>query len=373
MIRLRIVKTKEEEEENILQEANEQRGEDDQTEDDELHGTMVFKYLVEPWCRRRPRVVCADSYFASVRTAEALFQMNLRFIGVVKTATKRFPMDHFRSVVMGEKGDRKGLISLDASNTPRYLSIIFVDRDRRYFIATTGSLEEGTSQTRKRWRQVAPKETNQPPEKQTIVLEQPRSVAIYYETCARIDQHNRDRQSTLKMERKFHTTDWSSRVNTTIFAMILVDCWKVYSQLTFVVGADGKLVKQETQKEFYGNLAAEMIDNTEDIVATRRGANATPPGEQAIDRLTGLPMRGIGPHLSPTKRRRVVGGEIVPTQLYQGHCVVCAKEKKKVKTTECCSVCRAAETPKEVFLCTTKNGKLCFSEHLRECHDVVLH
>jgi hypothetical protein len=85
------------------------------------------------------------------------------------------------------------------------------------------------------------------------------------------------------MERKFHTTDWSSRVNTTIFAMILVDCWKVYSQLTFVVGVDGKLVKQETQKEFFGNLAAEMIDNTEDIVATRRGANATPPGEQAID------------------------------------------------------------------------------------------
>jgi hypothetical protein len=99
MIQLRIVKTKEEEE-NILQEANKARGEDEQTEDDELHGTMVIKYLVEPWSRRRPRVVCADSYIASVRTAEALYQLNLRLIGVVKTATKRFPMEHFCAVVM---------------------------------------------------------------------------------------------------------------------------------------------------------------------------------------------------------------------------------------------------------------------------------
>jgi hypothetical protein len=59
-------------------------------------------------------------------------------------------------------------------------------------------------------------------------------------------------------------------VNTTIFAMILIDCWKVYSQLTLFVGADGKIIKEETQKELNGNLAAEMIDNTEDIFATRQ-------------------------------------------------------------------------------------------------------
>jgi hypothetical protein len=36
--------------------------------------------------------VCADSYFASVQAAEHLLSMGLKFIGVVKTATRKFPI-----------------------------------------------------------------------------------------------------------------------------------------------------------------------------------------------------------------------------------------------------------------------------------------
>ncbi len=52
-----------------------------------LHGTAVARRQFAPWAGSH-RVVCADSYFASVSTAEALIDMDLKFIGVVKTATK---------------------------------------------------------------------------------------------------------------------------------------------------------------------------------------------------------------------------------------------------------------------------------------------
>ena len=65
---------------------------DDAPPDSSLpHGTNVLKHVVSPWFANR--IVCADSYFASVGAAKELFRNGLRFIGVVKTA--RFPKKLF--------------------------------------------------------------------------------------------------------------------------------------------------------------------------------------------------------------------------------------------------------------------------------------
>jgi hypothetical protein len=45
-----------------------------------------------------------------------------------------------------------------------------------------------------------------------------------------------------------------------VFAMIAVDCWKFYSKFSFYVNNEGKRINKETQKQFYGRLAAELID-----------------------------------------------------------------------------------------------------------------
>ena len=69
-------------------------GEDDNddapTNSSLLHGTSVLKHVVSPWFGSN-RIVCADSYFASVGAAKELYRNGLRFIGVVKTAKKGFP------------------------------------------------------------------------------------------------------------------------------------------------------------------------------------------------------------------------------------------------------------------------------------------
>jgi Transposase IS4 len=166
-----------------------------------LHGTLVLKKLVLPWAGTN-RLVCADSYFASVGAAKELFNIGLRFIGVVKTATRFFPKQFLSGVELAARGDFLALKSVpNQIGDPVLGSFVWMDRERRYFIASAGSFEAGTSYTRFRWRQIDPK-PNAPPEKVVLTIEQPKIAELYYTTCAAIDRHNRCRQDTLGIEKR---------------------------------------------------------------------------------------------------------------------------------------------------------------------------
>ena len=118
MIQLKLVKTS-------VEEANEPEEEDGALN----HGTKVLLRLVRPWLRT-DRLVCADSYFASVQTAKELLRVGLRFIGVVKTATRMFPMAHLASKELSDRGDRYGVIcNNENNNNAELLAFVWVDRD----------------------------------------------------------------------------------------------------------------------------------------------------------------------------------------------------------------------------------------------------
>ena len=87
------------------------------------HGTLVLKELVLPWLMK-DRVVCADSYFATVQSAEELRKMGLRFTGVVKIATKRFPMKALAEKELRTRGDRYGLVTMDAYKKESLLAFV---------------------------------------------------------------------------------------------------------------------------------------------------------------------------------------------------------------------------------------------------------
>jgi hypothetical protein len=143
-----------------------------------LHGTQVLKTVVSPWFGLN-RIVCADSYFASVGAAKELYRNGLRFIGVVKTATKGYPKAFLTSVELNQRGDFFALASDSADELdPAMAAFVWMDRERRYFIATAGALSEGTPYTRCRWRQVS-QDRNAPPERVTMTIKQPQIAEIY--------------------------------------------------------------------------------------------------------------------------------------------------------------------------------------------------
>jgi Transposase IS4 len=336
MMRLKLVKTADENRAAAAIRA----AESPQLESSESipHSAAILRELVLPWIHT-DRIVCADSYFASVPAAKLMSCNGMRFIGVVKTATRNFPMRYLASVELNHRGDRKGLVSNAGrqAGDPSMLAFVWMDRQRRYFIATASSLEAGTPYKRWRWRQVDTV-PNADPSNVELLVPQPKAAEVYYSACGMIDRHNRARQDTLGLEGKLETHDWAIRVNMTIFAMTVVDTWLAYSQCTET---------QKSQKDFY-------------TVNVRGRRNPGPPGMSPtlFERASGGPRAGCFAHLTPTKKRKRKDGVDTPYAL-QGRCKVC----KMNVTTYVCSLCMDENPNKEAWVCYTRKRKtvLCHS------------
>jgi len=297
-------------------------------------------------------------------------RIGLRFIGVVKTATKKFPMAYLSGIEMRERGEWKGVVSKDEDGNPNMLAFCWMDRDRRYFISSCSSLDAGTPYSRTRWRQVDTADSANP-ERVELTIPQPKCAETYYNTCGLIDRHNRCRQDDLKIEKKLRTTKWDVRVNMSIFAMIVVDTWLVYSKCT-------TMETTEKQIDFYTCLAEEMIDNTYDSLGGRRGRTTEVPNRDdespVMSRRTGMPQSGVYAHLTPTKRKRNTRDGEPTKQRLQGRCMMCQK-----KTTYLCSTCNDdmeenqadSDGQKTPWLCHTEKGQTCFAEHYDSTHIVL--
>jgi Transposase IS4 len=315
------------------------------------HGTKVLTSLVKPWANT-DRVVVGDSYYASVQCAKRCMDMGLRFIGVVKTATRGFPM-HFLSNFQLDagKGDRKGLLHKDPNTGHKYLAYVWVDRERRYFIASCSSLAPAEDIQRKRWRQ-EDKSPNAPPERMDIVIAQPEATAIYYGGASKIDQHNRHRQGSLMLERKMHTMDWAKRANQTIFAMMVVDAYLL------MVGCQSNRHNLGGPRKFFEMLAADLIDNSYDQRTLRRRREET----LDVDTMPDVPQSTK--HLTcPTPTKKMKKNH--PTHRRQGRCMVCKK-----CTVAVCRACQdvVGPTHKRQYWICDKPGKECMGMHLSAVH-----
>ena len=61
----------------------------------------------------------------------------------MKTATKTFPMAYLSSIELDEgRGQRVGVV-LKSNWARTMMAYVWMDRDRRYFISTASSLQDG--------------------------------------------------------------------------------------------------------------------------------------------------------------------------------------------------------------------------------------
>lgn len=311
------------------------------------HGTAVLRRLVEPWAHSGRHVV-ADSYFSSVQSAKMMLDAGLQYTGVVKTATREYPMQALSTYVLAGRGEHICALSDLGAGRGKLMALAWVDRNRRYFLSTCGRSSAGAPYRRIRWRQ-----TSQGPRREEIVVQQPRVVEHYYGGCAAIDQHNRHRQDTLSLERKIEVKGWDKRVNIGLLAVCIVDSWLLYK--------GGRGAKPAlTQNRFYERLAEELVENTYD--GTPVGGKRRRIEEESWLEAEPIITSGRGEHLTPTKRMRRAGGALTGARA-QGRCAVCSGFKSKF----ICSCCRDASS-KEVFLCHSQTGRTCFAGHLSSAH-----
>lgn len=124
-------------------------------------------------------------------------------------------------------------------------------------------------------------------------VNKPQVAQDYSSCCAQAGRHNRYRQADLQLEHKLDTHDWSMRVNLSLLGMCVVESWMLYS------GARGATATL-SQRQFYEDLAAQLIANSCDTTGLRaRGASKSPVDAERA------PLRyGVGVHLTPTLKRR---------------------------------------------------------------------
>ena len=151
--------------------------------------------------------------------------------------------------------------------------------------------------------QRTPVQSQLPPERVELTIQQPKVTEIYYSTCGKINQHNRRRADTLMIDKKIETKQWDKRINLSILGMIFVDSFLVYKQLIDVNANEG---------DFYALLAEEMIDNNYDSMNLRwqaAGAGSSPNttrnvnigSSDAIGK-DGRPRSGVHIHLTLQQR-----------------------------------------------------------------------
>lgn len=124
------------------------------------HGKSILKLRIEfsfqlsmIWLNT-DRNVCANSYLYSVETAEHLYRSSIRFTGVVKIETVRFPMSCLENREMIRRKYHYSLVSkVVRSNCEDFelMAVSRVDRNRRYFVSTTDTNLPGREKERINW------------------------------------------------------------------------------------------------------------------------------------------------------------------------------------------------------------------------------
>ncbi len=307
------------------------------------HTSSITRQLVEPW-KNTNRIVCGDSYFAFVNTVKQLYDIGLRFIGVVKTAHCHFLAQYLGSVIMEGREKWFSVVHHGSDRNCDIGTFLWVDRERRYFVTSVGTTLPGTNIYREKWRKIGNLSKR-------IVTETaiPQIAETYYAAASQIDRHNHCCQQDLHLEKKFKVREWSMRVNTSLLDIRIVDSWLLYK---------GSLGCRDlmTSNDYFSKLAEQMIDNDVCLLTTRSSTEASTPAA--------VLSSGIGTHLTPNTRKRKRSDGFATNAFYQGRCTEC---KNGTKSKYTCSECTQFKKT-DAWICHSSTGRDCFSKHLVRYH-----
>ena len=179
-----------------------------------------------------------------------------------------------------------------------------------------------------------------------IKIPQVRVTKKYYEFSGAIDNHNRQRQEDLEIERYVKVMTWDTRFNHSILGIIVLDSYNFYQRVVHPSRKD------RDPHEFISALADEMIDNTIDFAPSSCTRNS--------NRQTAEPVWAEDvPHQTPTKLMR----KLEPTKCCQGRC------REKGCNNMCSQVCSACTTMfTQYWICAQRTNRSCWSRHYNNVH-----
>ena len=150
---------------------------------------------------------------------------------------------------MTKRGDHISIVCKREDASKDMIALLWVDRERCYFISTVSYTLPGQTIYRERWRRVSD-------ETEKVIIKSPIShlCQTYYSAAFLIGRHNRCRQDDVGLEKKFQVQEWFMYVNTSLLAICIVDSWLLYKDGQ---GSRGCI----SPYEFYSMLAKQQTGN----------------------------------------------------------------------------------------------------------------
>ena len=300
--------------------------------------------------------VGGDSWFGSVLSAvEVKVQFSAYSTWVIKQNTDFFPMQALHSVLKARYGDRPAGHWVVFRATISGVTLIAVcyawsHSSTTYFLSTCGSTNAAkTSYT-----------THFEDEFGTVGVKhipQPSIKEWFYDFLPLIDEHNKHRQSLLRLEKKWPTKSCWFRLLTTLIGMCVVDMYRVY------LNHDKRKYDKMDIIQFADEISLNLRPRTVKKAPTLAAALHTLKGQELrLERITNEFGETCRPPTDRQMRRgRATGNSIT------AHCFICRKYMKKQGTTnyvqtafrclDCkMPLCKADRT-------TEKRPMSCYYEH----------
>lgn len=129
------------------------------------------------------------------KTAVHPLNMGLRVIGVVKTATRRYPMTELSHMPFRALGDHRSYVNVTADGVIDLMAVMWDDRNGRFFISNASTRLNARPYERVRWR-----EGGEESRLVAMSVLMPIETQGYYDCGSQIGRLNRCRQDDVGLE-----------------------------------------------------------------------------------------------------------------------------------------------------------------------------
>jgi len=201
----------------------------------------------------RRNLIVGDSWFSSIKTAEAIYESGHEWIGIVKTSHSFFPKQDLETALKTWPGGMNLSLEATTSKGVKLIAVGYKYNSSKVlcFVATknAGSTTPGDPY-RARFLDDHDNLISRP-------VDRPELISKYFQRSNGIDKHNQARQFELRLEKHWRTQNAWFRLMTTKIGICVTDAWKGF-RYAF---QNRKNDEEITIREFADRLAFELINN----------------------------------------------------------------------------------------------------------------
>jgi len=212
------------------------------------------------------RTIIVDSAFSSVDTCQELLKNGLHFLGMVKTASSRFPKAYFKTwasdntLVRGSHKVMTTKVSTSSSTEAEIFAVAWKDLKLKTLICSRGTTTPG-SECKKLRHRIIEDSGKTDTIYYHLSVKRPKVVEMLFNGFSVIDIHDHYRQGSLALEESWQTRTWWHRIFSSIFGIILTDAYFCY-RLEYRRVHHGNMMEFPVFDDFLGSLAYSMIFET---------------------------------------------------------------------------------------------------------------